>query len=110
MSKKGNVPQQLLDEYNKTVPEKILCLEKLIMALRSEMTKTNLEALQFFVHKMAGSAGLYGYGEVTVICKIWDIKLLQKIKGFSKEDSVNLSELDGLLTQVKDGFHLSRGS
>jgi hypothetical protein len=109
MFSEENVPQQLLDEYNKTVPEKIRCLEKLIMTLHSEMSLSNLEALQFLVHKMAGSAGLYGYGEVTVICKIWDVKLLKQIKGLSKEVSVNLSELDGLLTKVKEGFHLSRG-
>lgn len=104
MSTEPQIPQELLDSYNKTIPEKILGLEKLIAQLQQDFNKEHLQALQFFIHKLAGNAGLYGYMEVTTLCKTWDQKLLKKIQEFSSEDKMWLNELAGLLAQVKKGF------
>lgn len=108
MQRNLDLPKDLQDKYRSTVPEKILQLKKLIIALRKEITKPHLESLHFLIHKLAGNAGLYGYQNVSDICQKWDKTLLEKTEKFSSKDTSWLPELDLLLGKIEEGFHIEK--
>lgn len=103
------IPPEFVREYDRAIPEKLQKLEILISEFKKSMNLDSLTTLRFAVHKLAGSAGTYGYDSVSVICKEWDLQLLQKIKDFpaSLDEQSWIAEMDRNLHQIKEGF--SRG-
>ena len=81
----NEIPQELLDKYKASIPEKVNELEKLVGELHKKE-----EELRLFVHKLKGSSGMYGYPEVSQICKEWE----------EKKDNI-----DSLVEGIKRGFY-----
>jgi UDP-N-acetyl-D-glucosamine dehydrogenase len=84
---------QLKEEYEKKIPEKLGNLATQVEIVNGEKTEENIKDLRFMVHKLAGSAGTYGYPQVSVCCKEFEKEILEedfshaeeylkKIKGF----------------------------
>lgn len=71
---------QLQKKYDSSIHEKISILKNLITLAQKDPSTKNLKALQNAVHQLSGSAGLYGYLEVSIICKQFEQELFQIIK------------------------------
>ena len=89
-------------DYNLTIPKKIEDLRALLDAAKKDPTSENLSALRFFVHKLAGSAGTYGYLEVSIVCKEFEQEIVEILKDLSSLEWK--SHWDGNLDKVKKGF------
>lgn len=100
----------LKKEYEKGVGEKIEHLEKLILALQKNPKIEQFIALKTEVHKIAGSAGSYGYKTVSTLCKKLDdeLKLLIEDPSFLKKvNSEWLNSLDEFYSKIKLHFQMN---
>lgn len=98
--------QSLRKEYDKTIPIKLNLLGQLIDALKKRWNKDDLIALRFHIHKIAGSAGSYGYDTVSEIGKVLDQASLDELDHFDPLH-VNrelLAKFDQSFESIKQGF------
>jgi DNA-binding response OmpR family regulator len=107
--KASELPEKLLSdiklEYQNSIPDKLERLEKMILAIQKNLTLENLENFKREIHKIAGSAGSYGYSKVTDLCKQMEEEVTEQIELF-KINSYAASwdmKLDDFFTQIK--FH-----
>ncbi|MCI5052524.1 MAG: response regulator [Simkaniaceae bacterium] len=56
-------------QYQKSIPEKVAKIDSMISNLETTPSDPELEDLKVELHKISGSAGSYGYHEVSIICK-----------------------------------------
>lgn len=75
----SDILEQFAAEYRKTVPEKIEKIQALLEQLRTKIDEENLKALRMHIHKIAGSAGTYGFTKVSEISIKFEKDLLDKI-------------------------------
>ena len=108
---KNNTLQQLQEEYKNTIEGKLQHIRILIDEMHKEVREEDLKALRIDIHKMAGSAGLYGYMPVSDICKQFDMNLLKKIEHFriSPENTVWAKEFDTYFNEIKKAFSNPKG-
>lgn len=111
MSNPAGIPddamKKLVEEYKKTIPEKIQTMKGALAKLKTNYNKEDLTALRFVVHKTAGSAGTYGYQKVTDLCKTWDAKLTPMVNDFKPEKPPEtfFQELEQFINDVEKEFH-----
>jgi diguanylate cyclase (GGDEF)-like protein len=74
-----NVLESLKREYITSVAEKITYLESILAMLKVEPSPYNLKLLQYDLHKLAGSAGCYGYHTLSKICKAVENDITKKL-------------------------------
>ncbi len=74
--------KKLQDEYKSSFRQKMQTFQELIQAVQKTPTLETLGALRFSVHKLAGSAGTYGFDKVSQICKTWELEIVAQIKTF----------------------------
>jgi DNA-binding response OmpR family regulator len=94
--------------YQKTISDKVERLETMILAVQKNPTIENLQALRGEVHKIAGSAGSYGYMAVSELCKNLELELIKQID-LAKRGQLDhqwLFTLDEFFTQVKLHFQI----
>lgn len=99
---------ELKETYKKTIPDKIERLENIILAIQKSPTIENLQGLRIEVHKIAGSAGSYGFTAVGEICKNLELELIKQMK-LAKQGLLNpqwLFSLDDFFTQIKLHFQI----
>ena len=101
-----NLLQEIKKEYEKTIPAKIISLRQLIDALNHDWNKDNLMALRFHVHKIAGSAGTYGYQKASDLCRHLDQLSLEELGHFDPGQINNelLIQFDQSFEKIKQGF------
>ena len=100
------IPDELLKAYRSSIPEKLAQLKQLILAVKRQTGKDELGALRFAVHKLAGNSGVYGYMEVSKLCKQIEAELdtiLQNLPG-TAPDPKWLEKLDPFYQQIEKGF------
>lgn len=95
--------EELLKKYNEGIPDKLNTLRELCESLRETPTNENISALRFFVHKLKGNSGMYGYLEVSEVCGRWEDFLVEKLKSPS-DDWSWISDLVELESSVQKGF------
>lgn len=105
------VPESFLaeikEDYRKSIYDKISRLEKSILAVQNNPTYEELEALNVDIHKIAGSAGSYGYPRVGELCKALEDEIAQQIAALPTPPSQAwLATLDEFFTQVKKNFQM----
>ncbi|MEI6242009.1 MAG: Hpt domain-containing protein [Chlamydiota bacterium] len=96
--------QELMLEYKKSIPEKLRVLEKLIADVHAKGDLASVSALRFAVHKLAGSAGSYGFTEVSELCLPLDKDLHQKMESFQPLEKNWHITLDQIFEKVKAAF------
>jgi HPt (histidine-containing phosphotransfer) domain-containing protein len=89
-------------EYEKTIPKKLQELKTLQDAAKKTPSLDNLTALRFFVHKLAGSAGTYGFLEVSTLCKQYEQDILEVLKNPTALKW--MTHFDNYYDQVKKEF------
>ena len=96
--------EQLKEEYEQKIPQKLTTLKEQVGKVQSGKTEENVKDLRFTVHKLAGSAGTYGYPQVSTCCKAFEKEIveedfshaeeyLEKIKGFFSTTSDLLEKI-----------------
>jgi len=99
------IPDKLQHQYQESIPEKINTLKQLISQFQNIQDLDSLTSLRNAVHKIAGSAGTYGYSEVSKICKEFEGDLIQKIKDFSNgAHSDWLTDFENYIIKIEEGF------
>jgi DNA-binding response OmpR family regulator len=92
--------------YQKKIPDKIERLEKMILAIQNDPNIDHLQALRGEVHKIAGSAGSYGYEAVSDLCERLELDIIKQID-LAKRGLLNpqwLISLDNFFTKIKLEF------
>ena len=98
------IPKELLEEYRKTIPQKLQNIKELINQFKAKSTHQALEALRFSVHKLAGSAGTYGFAKVSQICKKWELDILDKLSHFPPPLEWG-SSLEQQISEIEKAFY-----
>ena len=102
--------QFLKEEYCKTIPIKVDQVRVLIDSLKADWSLDNLRAFRFHVHKIAGSAGSYGYTSVTELCKLAEQLVLSELDHVDPlpVNKELLMKLDQFFESLKQGFDCER--
>lgn len=100
--------KDLQAEYRSTIPEKMKCLKELLETVHSKMDATSLKNLKYELHKIAGSAGVYGFGSAGKLCKEFDLLIASKLQ--APFDPRWLKEFDAYLEKIQEGFEPRNGS
>lgn len=99
---------ELQADYNKTISDKIERLEKMILAIQKAPTVDHLENLRWEVHKIAGSAGSYGYEGASELSKNLELDLIKQIE-LARQGQLRhdwLFVLDDFFSQIKLHFQI----
>lgn len=96
----------IIEDYRASIPNRLELLQSLVDEMRKNPRLETLKELKLQIHKLAGSAGLYGYEQVSLICKEFDERLSIKIEQFEKEKTLeNLeNEFENYLEKIRTGF------
>jgi len=73
----------LLNEYKKTIPEKLNLISHLIGTLTDQKTEESLKALHEALHTLCGNSGTYGFIKASNLCRSLDNELKDQLKNFS---------------------------
>lgn len=92
----------ILDGYKKSIFDKIAIFELLIARATKEFSQESIADLAKEAHKIAGSAGSYGYPKISSLCKELEIDLYNLIKELNGENGINDSQ-----TKEKIKFYLT---
>lgn len=74
----------LKNEYRASIPEKIAKIESLIKAIETGFSNETVTTLKKELHKIAGSAGSYGFEEVSRFCKKKEVSLEEDLKDIER--------------------------
>lgn len=99
--------QLLLKTYQDSIPQKLEEIDHLIKKMQSSFDLQTLKELKFLVHKLAGSAGTYGYTEVSDICKELENDLNKKLNSdliHSPPAIEWTASLSATFLNIKNGF------
>ena len=97
---------RLQKDYQATISKKLSDLSDLIEAVRKAPSLETLTALRFIVHKLAGNAGVFGYIEVSQMCKQFEWYLVQQLQAPLKLDPKLLEECDRYFQKIKQLYTL----
>lgn len=104
MNKSEEVLKKFHDEYVQTIPTKIQELESLIEALETELSKENLKNLRMKVHKIAGSAGTYGFDGVTHLSLKFEQDVLHLLENFTPQHIDFIKQCRTYMNDLKKEF------
>lgn len=98
--------EKLKEEYNKDISKKLQLLKNCIEDLQQPNHQDKLKKLRIEVHKIAGTAGSFGFSQVSETCKEMEKYLIQKIneQPSSRENSGWITELESYLNNIQKGF------
>ena len=96
----------LKEIYIKSLHEKFIAIQQFIETLRRNTNLETLKELRLTIHKMAGSAGTYGYPAVSDICRVWDQTFAEMILSFPacQKDLSWLNEFERTFAKIKQEF------
>ena len=69
--------KELMEKYKKSIPDKLSKIHELINEVKRSPTQEALAALRLAIHKLAGSAGTYGYEQASILCQELEKKLVR---------------------------------
>ncbi len=104
---KEEIDDLLIDlkkEYDATIYEKLETLENLLNILEKQPTLKNLENFKKEIHKITGTAGSYGYDEVTKSGRECDRKILQRLEEKKPVKPEDIEEYKLTFRKIKLGF------
>lgn len=70
--------EQLKEKYNASLPSKLEYLEQLwLSCIDQRFTSESLNELEAGLHKLSGSAGLYGHADISACAKRFECLVMQ---------------------------------
>ena len=97
----------IVKNYEKSIPDKLALLAKLIDDVQLNPNHQTIQSLREAVHKLAGSAGTYGFMRVSELCLMLELDLVNRLSGkkeFNPADPNWLNELNIFLNNVTENF------
>jgi HPt (histidine-containing phosphotransfer) domain-containing protein len=93
-------------EYLETVPEKVRVLTELINKMKTKIDLDTLKEFRMHIHKIAGSAGTYGFKTVSDLCRQFEKDLIEKVEHFEERpgEPAWIPEFEAKFNQIKDAF------
>lgn len=88
--------------YDESIPHKIHELSELSKAAKA--SPDSITELKKAVHKMAGSAGLFGYKSVTDACKTMETEIHRRLESKQHTDPQWLASLDDFLATIESEY------
>lgn len=99
------VYEKLRKEYQDSIPIKIEKIQSIVNNFQKSDSLETLNELKFEIHKIAGSAGSFGYPNVSIICKEFEKDINQKIKNFSSSNIHDWKlQFQDYLDKIRLGF------
>lgn len=96
---------KVFDSFIQSIADKILSLQTLLDSAKLVPSKETYEAFKAALHKIAGSAGTYGYTKAGEACKKGELALEEAIQ---KENfSGGLSQVEAWINQMAFDFNIS---
>lgn len=103
-------PNEILEglkrEYDATIGEKIESLETAILNVQNKPSLETLARLKNEVHKIAGSAGSYGYTQVSLLCASLDEEIKELLIIGKPIEEKWLNQLDEFFSKIKLYFQM----
>jgi UDP-N-acetyl-D-glucosamine dehydrogenase len=98
--------QSLIRAYQTSIPDRLELLQGLFEDMKKKPNESTLKALRLQIHKLAGNAGLYGYDEVSKICKEFDEVLGKDIILFQQNANTKdwIEEFNSYMEKIKKSF------
>lgn len=96
----------LKKNYDESIHEKIALLRDLIK--KTQKNPSVIKDLKIEIHKMAGSAGTYGYESVSDVCKSLENEMNARLENGSYRDPEWLSTFDEHLKKIELGFQITK--
>lgn len=98
--------QNLILAYQASIPERLALLQGLFEEMKKKPNEKTLKALRLQIHKLAGNAGLYGYDEVSKICKDFDVVLGKDLLLFQEYANVEewINKFSDYIEKIKKSF------
>jgi diguanylate cyclase (GGDEF)-like protein len=103
-SKLDELLVDLKKDYDATIFEKLEKLENLLKILNEQKTIKNLEAFRKEIHKITGTAGSYGYEDVTKSGRQCDQDILKRIENKEEIKKEHIDEYVKVIKKFKLGF------
>lgn len=102
----NDVLKKFTEEYKLTIPEKMATLRQILDEMKEKITLDNMNALRFNVHKIAGSAGTYGFGNVSKMCRDFEFDIMRKLDfwGEVPGNPAWLVEFEATFEKIKKEF------
>lgn len=72
--------RELQEKYRQSIKGKLSKMKQLIEEMKESPKKETFTAFRTEVHKIAGNSALYGYPEVSSLCKTMDNKLVERMQ------------------------------
>lgn len=95
--------KRLQEEYIQSLPGKLQAIKDWILVLEKKPSEGALKELRHLVHQLAGSAGLFGFPSISILCKSWDQKLSHLLANFSQQDlSLVVKELPTFIQELEN--------
>ncbi|RUR04680.1 diguanylate cyclase [Legionella sp. km772] len=91
----------LRQAYTEHLPEKIKEISQLWGDVKLNFNKDNFYEFHRAVHSLAGSAGTYGYSQLSQACRDLDV-YLQQLRDYSTLNAIQQSEIAHLVECIKD--------
>lgn len=96
--------RELQEAYRKGLPDKLKQIRMKLDALQKEKSKELLTDLRFLVHKMAGSAGSFGYSAVSNICKTWEAQIVAVLTSGELDHSQLYRDSERYFAEIQEKF------
>ncbi len=97
----------LKEQYRNSICTKLHDLEGLLSSLRDQLDPESLKALGDKVHRIAGSAGSYGFDAVSELCRQLDEDIRGLRAANALPDAVWLDRLPSFFRAVKHAFQFA---
>ena len=94
----------LKQKYLATIPEKIDLITHLVTSAQETPDSPHLNELKDTLHKISGSAGSYGFKNISALCKELDSQISEHLATGSITDKSWLSSFTTFLSKIKEGF------
>lgn len=102
--RKSRMPE-LKRQYDAEIPDRITFLQQLAKA--SQHHPEEIGEFKAAVHKISGTAGTFGYGPVTDLCKAMELEIVGRLESHTANDPAWLASLDTFVSKVQEGFRHS---
>lgn len=98
---------EIRQKYIHSISDKLLLLSDLIANFEKNNDEVSLIALRDLIHKIAGSAGSYGFSNVSNLCKKLEMRIEEQIKSKKYADKELNESFYEFLKNIKYNFQFS---
>lgn len=102
--RKSRMPE-LKRQYDASMPEKMAQLRELATA--AHQNPEEIKEFKAIVHKIAGTAGSFGYGPVSDMCKAMEGEIVHRFESGNVNDSAWLDSLQLFINKIEEGLRHS---